>query len=96
MGAWNLNGDEAKAVENLRKHGISFPQAALAFRDLLAVELFDDRRNSGEDRFIHIGSSERQLLTVAYAERGGDRIRIISARRATKDEQEYYHSQKPF
>ena len=40
--------DEAKAVENMRKHGVNFPQAALAFRDLLAVELFDDRRNSAK------------------------------------------------
>jgi uncharacterized protein len=88
--------DEAKAAENLRKHGVSFAQSALAFRDLLAVEFFDDRRDYGEDRFIHIGSSEGQVLTVAYAERGGDRIRIISARRATKDEQEYYYSQNPF
>jgi uncharacterized protein len=85
-----------KAAENLRDHGVSFAQAALAFRDLLAVEIFDDREDYGEDRFIHIGLSEGQVLTVAYTERAGDRIRIISARRATKDEQAYYHSQNPF
>jgi uncharacterized DUF497 family protein len=85
--------DEEKAAENLRKHGVSFPQAALAFRDPLAVDLFDDREDYEEDRFLHIGSYAGQVLTVAYTERGGDRIRIISARRATKDEQEYYQSQ---
>jgi uncharacterized protein len=88
--------EEEKDAENLRQHGVSFPQAALAFRDPLSDESFDDRRDYGEDRFIHIGSSEGQVLKVAYTEREGDRIRIISARRATKDEQEYYYSQNPF
>ena len=88
--------DEKKAAGNLRKHGVSFPEAALAFLDPMAIELFDDRENYGEERFIHIGASEGQILTVAYAEREGDRIRIISARRATKNEQEYYRSQNSF
>jgi uncharacterized protein len=85
--------DVEKAAENLRKHGVSFPQAVLSFRDLLALEFLDDRRNYGEARFVRIASSDEQVLTVVYTEREGDRIRIISARRATKDEQEYYYSQ---
>ena len=88
--------DEEKAAENLRKHGISFLQASLAFRDPLAIERLDDREDYGEERFIHIGAIEGQILSVAYTEREGDRIRIISARRATKHEQEYYHNQNSF
>ena len=87
--------DEEKAAENLRRHRVSFPQAALAFYDLIAVELFDDRRNYGEDRFIHIGMTEGQILTVVYTEREDTRIRIISARKASKDEQAYYYRQSP-
>jgi hypothetical protein len=87
--------DQEKAAENLRRHGVSFPQAALAFYDLIAVELFDDRRNYGEDRFIHIGMTEGQILTVVYTEREDNRIRIISARKASKDEQAYYYRQSP-
>lgn len=85
--------DVEKAVENLRKHGTSFPQAVLSFRDPLAVEFLDDRRDYGEDRFVHVAVSDGQVLTIVYTEREGDCIRIISARRATKDEQEYYYSQ---
>ncbi len=87
--------DNDKAARNLRKHGVSFVQATLAFRDPLAIEWLDDRAEYGEDRIVLVGNSEGQLLTIAYAERA-DRIRMISARRATKDEQEYYYSQSAF
>jgi uncharacterized DUF497 family protein len=83
--------DEAKAEENLHKHGISFSEATYAFRDVFAIEYVDDRENYGEDRFILIGISGGRLLTVVFTERT-DRIRIISVRRSTKDEEDY-HSQ---
>jgi uncharacterized DUF497 family protein len=85
--------DDDKAAENLRKHGVSFPQAVFAFRDAFAIEDLD-YREYGEDRFILIGISGGQLLTVAFTERV-DRIRIISARRSTKNEEEDYYSQNP-
>jgi uncharacterized DUF497 family protein len=86
--------DDAKAAENIRKHGISFAQATFAFRDRFAIEDLDESMDYGEDRFKLIGMSGKQLLTIVFTERvDPDRIRIISARRSTKDEEEDYHSQ---
>jgi uncharacterized DUF497 family protein len=82
--------DEAKAKENSRKHGVTFIEAALAFGDSFAIELIDDSTDYGEERSILFGMSNGQILTVIYAQRD-ERIRIISARRATKHEQDYYY-----
>lgn len=83
--------DGDKAAANARKHGVSFEQAALAFRDLFAVEWIDTRESYGEERMVLLGTSQGQILAVVYTERG-ERIRIISARRATKHEKEtYFH-----
>jgi len=87
--------DDEKAEENLAKHGVSFPQATIAFQDRFAIEFLDESENYGEHRFILIGLTENQLLTVAFTERA-ERIRIISARRAKRYEQEYYNSQNIF
>ena len=85
--------DEAKAKANLRLHGVSFELAQTVFRDAFAVERLDDREDYGEDRFVIIGMATGQtLLFVAYTERN-DRIRIISARRATQNEEADYFSQ---
>ena len=59
------------------------------FKDSFGVERLDDREDYGEDRFILIGVAEGAVLTVVYTERNG-RIRVISARRATKHEQDNY------
>jgi uncharacterized DUF497 family protein len=83
--------DEEKAAENKRKHGLSFEQATLAFRDLFSVE-WRDAREEQEDRIILLGVGLGQIMNVVYTERG-DRIRIISARRATKDEKDQYYHQ---
>jgi uncharacterized protein len=86
--------EDDKAAENLRKHGISFPQATLAFRDRFALEDLDESEDYGEYRFILIGMSCGQLLTIVFTERADpDRIRIISARTSTKSEEEDYYSQ---
>ena len=81
--------DEAKAVENYAKHGVSFETAIKVFRDPFAIERLDDREDSGEERFILIGTAEEAVVTVVYTERNG-RFRIISARRATRHEQDDY------
>ena len=81
--------DEAKAADNYAKHGVSFELAVKVFRDLFGIERLDDREDYGEDRFILIGTAEGALLTVVYTERNG-RIRIISARQATKREEDDY------
>jgi uncharacterized protein len=81
--------DDDKAARNLIKHNVSFEEATSVFRDPLAKDDPDDREIYGEERFIHIGMVGNRLLSVIYTERD-DKIRIISARKATKHEQNYY------
>ena len=84
--------DDEKARNNDAKHGVSFEFATRVFGDPLAIELVDDREAYGEDRLILIGAVGGIVLFVAFTERE-DRIRIISARRATKDEQDSYYKE---
>lgn len=82
--------DARKAALNLRKHGISFEEAATVFGDALAYTFVDPDHSLGEHRFLTIGvSAHDRTLLVVHAERGQD-IRIISARRATRREQSIY------
>ena len=84
---------DAKADANLQSHGVSFDLAMTVFRDPFAVERLDDREDYGEERFVIIGMAEGNVvLFVAYTERE-ERIRIISARRATQYEQDDYFRQ---
>lgn len=85
---WN----DRKAAANYANHGIGFELAKRVFRDPFAVEHLDDREDYGEDRFILTGSVEQLVLCVTYTERRG-RIRLISARRATKREKNEYFAQ---
>lgn len=82
--------DDHKAAVNLRAHGVSFEMAALAFRDPFAVEWIDMRQDYGEERSILLGMVEAGVLLVVYTERT-DKIRIVSARRGTKHEQDLYY-----
>ncbi|MGB7599975.1 MAG: BrnT family toxin [Candidatus Sulfotelmatobacter sp.] len=83
----------AKAEANLRRHGVSFDLATTVFKDPFAVERVDGREEHGEERYVIVGVAEgKVLLFVAYTERR-ERIRIISARRATQDEQDDYFQQ---
>ena len=85
--------DEAKAEANLRNHGVSFELAKTVFQDPFAIERLDDRADSGEERFVVIGMAKGEVLIfVAYTERNG-RIRLISARRVTENEQIDYFRQ---
>lgn len=80
--------DENKDSVNDKKHGIRFDEAKAVFADPMAIEFNDD--SNDEERFIRIGMSSRGILTVVYCERAEDIIRIISARKATKQEREAY------
>jgi uncharacterized DUF497 family protein len=83
----------AKAKANLQAHRVSFELAKTVFNDAFAIERLDDREDYGEDRFILIGMAKGHvMLYVAYTERD-QRIRIISARRATQREQDDYFRQ---
>ena len=85
--------DAAKAARNLAKHGVSFDEASTVFGDPLAGTIGDPSHSGEEPRFITIGrSTSQRLITVAHAERE-DRIRIISARRATRRERRNYESE---
>ena len=82
--------DPEKATANLRKHKVSFAEAASVFLDPLALTFSDPDHSHKEDRAITIGSSSKQrVLFVSHCERG-DRVRIISARRATRKERLQY------
>ena len=82
--------DHRKAAANLKKHGVSFEEASTVFWDPLAATGADPDHSLGEQRWVTFGISDRgRLLVVAHAE-AHDRIRIISARPATKIEQKIY------
>jgi hypothetical protein len=88
--ALEFEWDPVKAELNLKEHGVSFDEATTIFRDTLSITISDPDHSDYEDRFIDIGMSHRmQLLVVSYTERK-DKIRIISARRATRAERKNY------
>ena len=85
-----FDGDLKKAEANLRKHGVSFDEAATVFLDPMAVSGPDPEHSIGEDRYITFGFSRLgRLLAVCHAYRAGA-IRIINARRVTRDERKLY------
>lgn len=82
--------DPNKAKENLETHGISFDEASTAFHDTLSLAIYDPLHSEEEDRFVLIGSSHRnRLLVIVHTDRG-DKIRLISARKASQKEREQY------
>jgi uncharacterized protein len=82
--------DAEKAGTNFRNHGIAFQEAVKAFLDPFAIERIDERRDYGEERVNMLAMCDGVILHVTYTERSG-RIRIISARRAERHEQEDYY-----
>ena len=84
--------DAQKAAENLAKHGVSFDEASTVFGDPLAGTILDPRHSTDELRFVTIGlSTSQRLIVVAHAD-SDDRVRIISARRATRRERRRYEA----
>ncbi len=82
--------DQEKAKKNIKIHGISFDEASTTFGDPFSLTIYDPLHSDEEDRFVLIGSSHKnRLLVVVHTERG-DHIRIISARKANKNERKYY------
>jgi len=80
----------AKAQSNLRKHGVSFEDAARVFFDSGRIESYDGREDYGEDRWAVIGMVWSALLYVVYTVRDEDSLRLISARKANAEEQNRY------
>ena len=86
----NFEWDPDKAEYNLRKHGVSFQEAATVFGDDASITIYDPDHSDDEDRFITIGwSYQRRLLMVSHTDRG-ENIRIISSRKLTKSERKAY------
>lgn len=92
MGEIRFTWDPGKARANVRKHGISFEEAASVFEDERAIEFYDDENSEEEDRFILLGLSRKlRVLVVCHCEREhGETIRIFSARKATPTERSHY------
>jgi hypothetical protein len=83
--------DRKKAELNDRKHGVTFNEAKSVFDDPLLLILSDEAHSEAEPRLIAIGvSSKLRILMVVHVERGDNMIRIISARKATSDERNFY------
>ena len=86
-----------KATANQRKHGVGFEQAALVFSDPLALSIYDDEHSDTEERWITLGKTQDGTLVVVHTYReindNETLIRIISARKATKQEQQQYEAQ---
>ena len=82
--------DEKKNSENIRKHGLDFTDARQVFQNPVFVKL-DDREDYGEDRWIGIGMMPNGIVVVfAFTEKDEETIRMISMRKATKNERTRY------
>ena len=92
MRKWNeleFEWDDEKAAANWIKHGVDFRDAVRVFSDPFRKEIYDAAHSFDEDRYNTIGMV-RDVLFVVYTERG-ERVRVISARKATPRERRWYH-----
>ena len=88
---WN----DKKSASNERKHGVSFDEAKSIFTDQFARLIADPDHSDEEDRLILLGTSiHSRLLVVCHCIRMNDSIRIISARKADKQEREVYEGHR--
>ncbi len=92
MNEFKFIWDPKKAAANAKKHGVSFDEAVTTFDDPASKSFYDPDHSPDEDRFILVGmSSALRLLVVCHCYREDDEtVRIISARRAEKNEQSFY------
>ena len=92
MGELRFEWDPRKAAANLRRHGVSFTEAETAFTDEQGLLIDDPAHSAAEDRFILLGmSAAMRLLVVVHCYRADDRvIRLISARKAERQERRQY------
>ena len=96
MEALSFEWDNRKASSNKQKHGVSFEEARAAFFDEYAIQYFDPDHAESEDRFILLGISFKlRVIVVCHCFRKSESvIRIISARKADKQEESHYWSQR--
>lgn len=90
----NFEWDEQKAQSNFQKHKITFAEAATVFGDPLSFTFYDPEHSIIENRFITVGISKtEEIIVVSHTDRK-DKIRIISARKATAKEKRFYEKSK--
>ena len=96
MNSISFSWDERKNLANQKKHRLSFKKAQTVFFDEHAIEYYDPDHSGSEDRFLMLGHSYRiRVLVVSYTLRkDATEIRIISARKAVKKEQNAYLGEK--
>ena len=87
--------DETKAAANFGKHGISFTAAARALEDPRKIEILDDRFDYGEERLQSLCIHRGTVLAVVTVLLEENICRIVSARKATRHEQEQYFQGGP-
>lgn len=95
---YNFEWDSSKANLNIRKHGVSFERAATIFLDPRAVSIFDEEHSHYEERWITVGIDSAGILAIVchtfnQNTDGTARIRIFSARKATKKESKQYREE---
>ncbi|RIK31669.1 MAG: hypothetical protein DCC56_05660 [Anaerolineae bacterium] len=92
MENFEFEWDDEKAESNLEKHGVSFEEAATIFNDPYIATIADPDHSMDEERYVSLGVSVvMRLLSVAHVYRN-ERVRLISARKATKAEKKYYEN----
>lgn len=95
---YNFQWDPTKALSNLHKHGVRFDQAATVFLDTHALTVYDEANSLAEERWFTLGfDAAGNLLAVAHTYQivgGTNRIRIVSARKASRRERQVYQ-EKP-
>jgi len=92
---YNFEWDPIKARDNQDKHAVTFDEAATVFKDSKAISIFDPDHSETEDRWITLGISEKgRLLTVVHTfqkeSEDAVKVRVISSRKATKQEIKTY------
>ena len=86
--------DTEKAARNMERHQVSFEEAATVLDDPMFITLVDEEHSQDEERYVTLGLSSRgRLLMLAHTDREGQ-VRIISARQATKKEEQFYAEAK--
>ena len=86
----NYEWDPKKNLESIRKHKVNFEQAIIALEDTYRLCFYDEAHSFNEDRYIVFGIAEGRILVVSIIWVDDETIRIISTRRANKNEKEMY------
>ncbi len=91
--------DSLKELSNIEKHGVNFEQASYVFSDPFALDLYDNDHSDNEERWILLGKSRSEIILVVVHtwkdSDGVELVRIISARKASRNEQQAYNKRCP-